>query len=235
MLNTLTIIIPIYNEEGNLAELLTRLSTAIEKIEMPTKVLAVDDCSTDNSYHLLQQLKETMPELEIIRCEKNEGQASAMCKGIALTQSSHIAFMDADLQNDPESLISLVAKCGEYDVVFGIRADRKDDLLYTLPSVVGNLLLSLLFGVRITDSGCSLRVGKTKLFKPLPYFSNCMVYWNLFIKRAGFKTIEVSTKHNKRFAGVSHYSRWKFVKTIPEMIYARIYYYPKYRSSIKVN
>lgn len=181
MLNTLTIIIPIYNEEGNLAELLTRLSTAIEKIEMPTKVLAVDDCSTDNSYPLLLKLKDTMPELEIIRCEKNEGQASAMCKGIALTQSSHIAFMDADLQNDPESLISLVAKCGEYDVVFGIRADRKDDLLYTLPSVVGNLLLSLLFGVRITDSGCSLRVGKTKLFKPLPYFSNCMVYWNLFI------------------------------------------------------
>lgn len=127
---TLSVLIPVYNEEGNLSLLYEKLVAALKKVGRPYEVIFVDDGSSDGTMEILLDLREKNPNVKIISFSRNFGQTAALSAGIDFSKGDIIIPMDGDLQNDPEDILMLLQKIEEgYDVVSGWRKDRKDPFL----------------------------------------------------------------------------------------------------------
>ena len=155
---TLSILIPVYNEEGNLSLLYEKLVAALKKVGRPYEVIFVDDGSSDGTLEILLDLREKNPNVKIISFSRNFGQTAALSAGIDSSKGDIIIPMDGDLQNDPEDILMLLQKIEEgYDVVSGWRKDRKDPFLTRrLPSIIAYKIISWIGGVYLQVFGCRL-------------------------------------------------------------------------------
>ena len=155
--------------KSNTTKSKTRTSSSSERWGRPYELLFVDDGSTDDSFGILKRVQQADRRVRVVRLRRNFGQTAAFAAGFALARGRLIATSDGDLQNDPKDLPALVARIEQgYDIACGWRKDRKDSFLTRrLPSMIANKVISWATGVRLNDYGCSLKVFRAEVVKPL--------------------------------------------------------------------
>jgi len=212
----LSIIIPVYNEEKNIALLYERLMAVCNRNNYNYEVIFIDDGSTDKTAEEIKKL----PGARYIGFRKNFGQTAAMMAGINYSTGDIIIAMDGDLQNDPEDIPKLLQKIDEgYDVVSGWRKDRKDNpIKRNLPSRMANRLISVISGVRLHDYGCSLKAYKRDVGKDVKLYGEMHRFIPIYASWMGAKVTEISVMHHPRIHGVSKYNINRVFKVILDLI-----------------
>lgn len=219
----LSVVVPVFNEEGNVRELHQKIVEACEKLGKPFEIVFVDDGSKDKTIEICRGLSP----LKLIVQRKNFGQTAAMDAGIKNSRGETIVTMDGDLQNDPADIPKLLDKMAEgFDVVSGWRKDRKDPLLKHLNSRLANILRKILLDDGIHDSGCSLKAYKRECFEGLDLFGEMHRFIPALLKTQGFKIGEIVVTHHPRRHGVTKYNWKRGVKGIVDMI--SVWFWKKY-------
>ncbi|MBN1601218.1 MAG: glycosyltransferase family 2 protein [Chitinispirillaceae bacterium] len=198
-------VIPVNNEEENLAQLLTEIDPVIGKLQTPSEVLFIDDGSTDNSLKCLQELRKPYPYIKIIVFDKNYGQSSGFDAGIQAAAGEVIITMDADLQNNPADVINLLKFYPEYEVVIGTRTRRNDSIVKLISSRIGNSVRNFITRDSIRDTGCSLKVFKSEIIKKVRLYHGMHRFMPTLCRMYGARVKEVPVSHRARSAGKSHY------------------------------
>src|SRR6516165_11662709 len=152
---SLSVVVPVHNEEPSILPLYDRLTAVLEKLRRPYEILFVDDASTDRSFELLANLAETDGHMKVVRLRRNFGQTAALAAGFDEAQGNIIISLDGDLQHAPEDIPSLLEKIDEgYDIASGWRKHRVDNAISRkLPSRIANWLMSKSSGIRLRDFG----------------------------------------------------------------------------------
>ena len=202
-----SVVIPLYNEQDNVRELVDRLVPVLERSDEGFEIVFVDDGSRDATAAIATELARGDPHLCIVRFRRNYGQTPAMAAGIEQARGDVIVTMDGDLQNDPDDIAALLAKIDEgYDIVVGWRHDRQDKLISRkIPSMIANRLIAKATGVPIQDNGCSLKAYRASLIKKIPLYSEMHRFIPAMASIAGPKIAELKVKHHARQFGQSKY------------------------------
>ena len=217
---TLSILIPVYNEEGNLSLLYEKLMTALKKAGRPYEVIFVDDGSSDGTMEILLDLREKNPNVKIVSFSRNFGQTAALSAGIDVSKGDILIPMDGDLQTDPEDILPLLQKIEEgYDVVRGWRKDRKDPLLTRrLPSILANKIISWIGGVHLHDYGCTLKAYKRDILKNIKLYGEMHRFIPIYARWIGARVSEIPVRHFPRGSGSSKYGISRIFKVILDLM-----------------
>ncbi|OGI23635.1 MAG: hypothetical protein A2194_00820 [Candidatus Moranbacteria bacterium RIFOXYA1_FULL_44_8] len=219
----ISIVIPVYNEEKNVAILHGKIVDVMRKLNEPYEVIFVEDGSTDETLKILKSLRE----IKIIILAMPLGQTAALDAGIHETRGDIIITMDGDLQNDPADIKLLLDKLSEgYDVVAGWRKNRQDSFMKNLASRAANIARKFLINDGIHDSGCSLKAFKRECFDDLDLYGEMHRFIPALLKVQGFKVAEVPVSHHSRKSGVTKYNWKRGVKGIVDMI--SVWFWKKY-------
>jgi glycosyltransferase involved in cell wall biosynthesis len=204
---TLSIIVPVFNEEDNIDSLYSKIESSLNQLGHPWELIFIDDGSKDASYERLTRLATGNDNIKIIRFVRNFGQTAALAAGIDHAQGEIIIPIDADLQNDPQDIEKLIAKLDEgYDVVSGWRKLRQDEFITRLiPSWLANQLISLISGVRLHDYGCSLKAYRREVIKQVKLYGEMHRFVPIYASWEGAKVTEIPVNHYPRQAGKSKY------------------------------
>jgi glycosyltransferase involved in cell wall biosynthesis len=216
----LSIIIPIYNEEGNIGPLMRQVFDAALTLNCSFEVLAVDDGSDDGTFALLDREASERPQLKVIRFRRNYGQTAAMMAGIDHAAGQILISLDADLQNDPADIPKLLSKLSEgYDVVSGWRIDRQDARLRrTLVSRVASRLISRLTGVRLNDYGCTLKAYRRDVIKGVKLYGEMHRFIPVYASWMGARIAEIPVQHHPRVRGASKYGLERVFKVVLDIM-----------------
>lgn len=207
-----TIIVPIYNEEDNIAGLESRLSAFLTEASVSTCVLFVDDHSSDSSLVRVKEICARHKAFFYIALSVNGGLSSALKAGFDVVGSPLTGYMDADLQTAPEDFNMLLASAGEYELVTGIRADRKDSGFKKLQSRIANGFRRIMTGDGVRDTGCPLKVIHTDMARRMPFFSGMHRFLPAMVLMMGGRVMQMPVRHFPRVAGVSKYNIWNRLK-----------------------
>jgi len=219
----LSIVAPLYNEEGNAKELHRRIVETCQKTGKPFEVIFVDDGSTDGTAQECLGLKP----LKFIEFRKNFGQTAGFDAGIKQSQGEIIITMDGDLQNDPNDIKLLLEEMDKgFDVVAGWRFKRKDSFSKRFFSRGANLLRKILIQDHIHDSGCSLKAYKKECFEDVDLFGEMHRFIPAILELQGFKVSEVKVNHLPRIHGKTKYNWKRAIKGFVDMI--SIWFWRKY-------
>ena len=211
----LSVVVPLYNEEGNVEELHKKIVEACRALGKPFEIVFIDDGSTDNTNGKCRNLSP----LKLITFRKNFGQTAAFDAGIKNSRGEIIVTMDGDLQNDPADIKLLLAKLDEgYDIVSGWRKNRKDPLMKNFSSRLANIARKILIDDGIHDSGCSLKAYRRECFEDVDLFGEMHRFIPALLKVQGFKIAEIPVSHHPRRHGVTKYSWKRGVKGLVDMI-----------------
>lgn len=204
---TLSIVVPIYNEEESVQPLYEAIRMACERNGQSYEIVFVDDGSQDQTFVLLEELYKQHSGITVVRFRKNFGQTAAMAAGFSAARGQVIVSMDGDLQNDPSDIPRLLAKIEEgYDVVCGWRKERKDKFLSRrLPSLIANWLIGKITGVPIHDNGCSLKAYRASIIKRVALYSELHRFIPAMATLAGARITELIVTHHPRKFGTSKY------------------------------
>ena len=217
---TLSILIPVYNEEGNLSVLHEKLANVLKKTGMPYEIIFVDDGSSDGSLEVLLDIRDRNPNVKIISFSRNFGQTAALSAGIDFSKGDILIPMDGDLQNDPEDILVLLQKIAEgYDVVSGWRKGRKDPFLTRrLPSVVANKIISWIGGVSLHDYGCTLKAYRRDILKNIRLYGEMHRFIPIYAQWIGARVAEIPVRHSPRGSGSSKYGMSRVFKVILDLM-----------------
>jgi undecaprenyl-phosphate 4-deoxy-4-formamido-L-arabinose transferase len=209
----ISIVIPVYNEEENLPELLRRLNASMQAIERSFEVILVNDGSRDRSLDLLREAAGQDPHLVVVDFNRNYGQHAAVFAGFEASRGEIIVTLDADLQNPPEEIAKLVAKMEEgYDVVGSIRVQRRDTLFRRLASRLVNKVTSMATGVQLHDYGCMLRAYRRGVVKTLCASKEISTFIPVLADMFAGRVTEIPVAHAERLRGESKYNFFKLVR-----------------------
>ncbi len=203
----LSIVIPIYNEAKSLPSLHAELAATLETSGKCYEIIAVDDGSRDDSLQVLKQLAAADPHMVVVSLRRNFGQTAAFAAGFDQARGAIVITLDADGQNDPADIPLLLAKMAEgYDIVSGWRQDRKEPLLTRkIPSRTANWLIVKQAGIRLHDSGCSLKAYRYEVVKTVRLYGDMHRFIPAFASWMGVKVAEVPVKDRARQFGKSKY------------------------------
>lgn len=204
----LTIIVPVFNEEDNMAALEERLAAYLPKAASKTCVLFVNDGSRDNSLQLIREACRRNPDFFYISLAQNSGLSAAMKAGIDVTESPLTGYMDADLQTTPEDFDLLLQYAGEYQLSMGIRANRKDSGFKKLQSKIANGFRRMMTHDGVQDTGCPLKIMHTDYARRVPFFTGMHRFLPALIQLQNGRVRQVPVRHFPRTAGVSKYHLW---------------------------
>ena len=200
-----SIVVPVYNEEGNIKNLTKEIVSVFEQISNDYEIIYIDDGSKDGSLAVIKELKSKYPVIKCISFEKNSGQSAALEAGFRKSSGKIIITMDADLQNDPKDIPLLLAELDHYDLVVGWRASRKDPLSKKITSKLGNFFRNIFLGEKIHDTGCSLKAFKRETVERLKLFKGMHRFFPALVTMEGYKVGEVKVNHRPRFSGKTKY------------------------------
>jgi len=219
-----SVIVPLYNEEGNLKKLDEEIKKVMISLKESYEIIYVNDGSTDGSLDKLNSLKG----VTIIDLNKNYGQATALDAGFKLAKGNIVISMDGDLQNDPRDIPSLLKKLKEenLDVVCGWRKYRKDKNGIKILTKIGRFFRSCLIKDEIHDTGCTLRVYRKNAVKSLDLQGEMHRYILALLKWKGFKMGECEVNHRPRYSGETKYGYSKAIRGFIDLIY--IWFIQKY-------
>lgn len=196
-----TIIVPLYNEEENLIRVEKELGDYLKKATLPTCVLFVNDGSTDNSLQLIEEICGRNKDFKFISFEENRGLSAAIKAGFDYASTPLIGYIDSDLQTDPEDFELLLKEIGEYDLVTGVRTDRKDSFKKNISSLIANGIRKSFTHDGMDDTGCPLKVIKADYAKRIPMFKGLHRFLPAMILLQNGKIKQVPVRHYPRIAG----------------------------------
>jgi len=208
---TLSLVIPCYNEEGNLRPLIAAIREAVEPLKLPYEIVITDDCSKDGSWAILKELAAEDPRICVQRLECNCGESAASWAGLKAARGQYLVTMDADLQNDPKDLPKFLEALRQSDCVCGTRVQTRgqgDNFIRITSSRIANWVRNRLSGEQISDAGCTYRAFKRECIENLKFFKGMHRFLPTLFKIEGFTVTEIGVTNNPRFAGRSHYGVW---------------------------
>ena len=214
---TLSVVVTVYNEEENIRPLIERITEALRGYDY--EIVYVDDGSTDGTLAALKSIDH--PSLKIVTFRKNYGQSLALMAGMDHSIGDYIITMDGDLQNDPSDIPAMLelAEKGEWDLVAGIRAKRKDGfILRKLPSLIANWIIRRSSGVHMKDYGCALKVFKADVAKELGIYGELHRFIPVLAHLEGARITQMDVKHHSRQFGKSKYGLNRTIKVISDLV-----------------
>ncbi len=206
-MNSVSIVIPVYNERDNISRLYWELHKVLPELDRPYEILFVNDGSTDGTSEKLREIAASDPKVRIVEFRRNYGQTAAMQAGIDLSNCDVIVTIDGDMQNDPADIPMMLAKLDEgYDLVHGWRKDRKDALVHRkIPSQIANWLISKVTRFPIHDLGCTLKVMRREIAQEIELYGEMHRFIPILAHQRGARCAEVVTNHFPRTAGQTKY------------------------------
>jgi undecaprenyl-phosphate 4-deoxy-4-formamido-L-arabinose transferase len=211
---TASVVIPVFNEQENLPELLERSLKACRSLNVPFEIILVDDGSRDRSPDMLREAAEKNPgEIIAVLLNRNYGQHSAVMAGFAQAKGEVIISLDADLQNPPEEIPNLYHKLvsEDLDVVAGIRVPREDSALRKIPSWCVNRITQKVTGVKMHDYGCMLRAYSAQVVRAMLQCTEHSTFIPVLANSFAKRTAEVEVRHAQRSRGDSKYNFFKLI------------------------
>ena len=203
----LSVVVPVFNEVANLRLLHAEISLALEQLGRVSEVIYVDDRSTDGSLELLLEIQREDPRVRVVLFRRNFGQTAALAAGFEQARGKLVVTLDGDLQNDPADIQRLLAEIDRgCDVVAGWRKERHDGLwLRRIPSWLANQLISFSTGMRIHDTGCTLKAFRKDLVERLVIYSEQHRFLPALAMGSGARVRELPVNHRPRRFGKSKY------------------------------
>jgi len=222
----ISLVAPLYNEEGNVAELHRQIHSALEGMKLPYEIIFIDDGSSDQTVAIAK----TLYPLKLICLRRNFGQTAAMDAGIHAAKYDYIVTIDGDLLNDPADSPELIAylEKSNLDVVSGWRKNRKDTFFKRFTSRGANMLRWLIVHDGIHDSGCSLKVYRKECFEGVRLYGEMHRFIPALLKIKGFRIGEMVVNHRPRTAGVTKYNWKRTFKGFVDMI--SLWFWSKFAS-----
>jgi glycosyltransferase involved in cell wall biosynthesis len=217
----LSIVVPVYNEAPNLEELHREIAAALDRSGRSYEVIYIDDGSTDGSFDKLRWIHGRDRHVRVIQFRRNFGQTAGFAAGFAEARGRLIVTLDGDRQNDPADIPALVERLerDDLDVVCGWRKDRKDPYWSRrLPSSVANKLISWATGVRLNDYGCSLKVYRAEVVKPLHIYGELHRFLPALVSEVGARIGEQPVHHRPRTQGQSKYGISRTVRVMLDLV-----------------
>lgn len=203
-----TIVVPVYNEEDNLKRVELELSKYIEIATKKTKILFVNDGSKDNSQELIEAICSNNNNFSFINFKENCGLSAAISAGFKNCDTELVGYIDSDLQTAPEDFNLLLKEIGAYDLVTGVRANRKDSFVKNMSSTIANGIRRAFTHDGMDDTGCPLKVIKTEYAKTIPMFKGLHRFLPAMILLQNGKIKQVPVQHFPRIAGEAKYGLW---------------------------
>lgn len=205
---TFTIIIPVYNEEDNLFRVELELSKYIKNCPIQADVLFVNDGSSDNSQNLIEDICSKDPLFSFIQFKENRGLSAAIKAGFDHVNSDLVGYIDSDLQTSPADFNLLLSEIDEFDLVTGVRSNRKDSFVKNMSSTIANGIRRAFTNDGMDDTGCPLKVIKTEYAKRIPMFNGLHRFLPAMILLQDGKIKQVPIQHYPRIAGEAKYHLW---------------------------
>ena len=211
-LPVISLVVPVFNEEGTLEEVCRRSLATLESLGKPFELIVVDDGSLDGTWAIAERLVASEPPVRAVRLKRNFGQHPAMHAGLSRARGDIIVTMDADLQNVPEDLPKLIAAVeGGVDVASGRRRGRDDSWGRTFPSKMVNGMLRRFTGVEIADFGCAFNAYSRSAIEPVLGVIGKQKFTKALVLSAGASVVEVDLSHQARADG-SRYSPFRLIR-----------------------
>lgn len=204
----LTIIVPIYNEDGNLFRLEKELLSYIKIAIYPTTILLINDGSTDKSQHYIEEICNRNEFFNYISFTKNSGLSAAIKAGFDTVSTELVGYIDADLQTSPHDFNLLLKHIDTYDLVTGVRINRKDTLVKNVTSIISNHIRRAFTHDGMDDTGCPLKVIKTEVAKRIPMFKGLHRFLPAMVILQNKTVIQIPINHYSRIAGQSKFGVW---------------------------
>ena len=218
----ISIVIPLRDEAENVVPLHRELTDVLDQLDVSYEVILVDDGSIDGTFEQLAGVQARDPKVKVIRFTRNFGQTAAFAAGFAEARGGYIVTLDGDLQNDPRDIPQMLALARRKDIVSGWRRKRKDNFFTRyLPSATANWLLGLVTGVRLHDNGCSLKVYRAKVVKPLKLRPGLHRYLPAIASQLGGRVAEVEVNHRPRQHGHSKYNLSRTFRVVADLVQLR--------------
>ena len=218
---SLSIVVPIYNEALNIPILYERLTDVLTRMGNSYEVICVDDGSKDSSFAALTEIAQKDSRIKVIHFRHNFGQTAAIAAGIEVSSGDIVILIDSDLENDPEDIKTIVDMMGEgYDVVSGWRKDRWKGEFVTrkIPSLAANLLISKVTGVKLNDFGCTLKGYRRDIIKNIILYGEMHRFIPAYAKRHGARIGEVEVRFAPRIHGKSNYGFSRVLRVLPDLL-----------------
>jgi glycosyltransferase involved in cell wall biosynthesis len=217
----ISIVLPVYNEAGNLEIFIPELSKVLQKMGRSYEIIAVDDGSKDGSCDVLRRLKQDESHLRLIRFRRNFGQTAGFAAGFDLARGRYVITMDADGQNDPADIPAMLRLMeeGEYDIVSGWRQQRKEPFLSRrLPSMIANRIIGRSTGVVLHDYGCSLKIYHWQVAKNVKLYGELHRFIPALASGLGVRVAEMPVNDRPRQFGSSKYNITKTIRVILDLV-----------------
>jgi dolichol-phosphate mannosyltransferase len=203
----LSVVIPVYNEEDNLPHLWPELRSVLEPLRLGFEVVFVDDGSRDHSAELIRGFRDADPRVRLVRLKTNAGETAATDAGFKAARGRLVVTMDADLQNDPHDIPTLLAHLDRWDAVTGWRVDRGDgdSVVRRASSWVANRARNWISEESIQDSGCTFRAFRRECLRGLVLYRGFHRFIPTLLRMRGYRVIEVPVRNRPRRFGQSKY------------------------------
>ncbi len=214
-----SVVIPLYNEEENIAILHQRLKETLDRLGCGYEIIYVDDGSADRTLAGLEKIQAEDKKVVILSLRRNFGQTAAFAAGFDFARGDIVITMDGDLQNDPSDIPKFLDLIKDHDLVSGWRKKRKDAFITRrLPSMLANWIISKVTGVKLHDYGCSLKAYRREVIKNLKLYGEMHRFIPAVASWYGVRVVEVETTHYPRLRGKSKYGLSRTMKVILDLI-----------------
>ncbi|MFH1963945.1 MAG: glycosyltransferase family 2 protein [Acidobacteriota bacterium] len=217
----LSIVVPMYEEEGNAALLHEQISAVLDDLKgLEAEIIYINDGSADQTLEELKKAAQQDPRVTVLDLRRNYGQTAAMSAGFDRARGEVIVAMDGDLQNDPSDIPILLEELEKgFDVVSGWRKDRKDNsLMRTFPSWIANWLIGQVTGVKLHDYGCSLKAYRGEILKDVKLYGEMHRFIPALAAWVGGRVTELPVKHHARQHGKAKYGINRTFRVILDLI-----------------
>ena len=231
--STVSVVVPVYNEEENAAELVRQIGEAMDRSPRPWELIVVDDGSSDGTLRVLNQICADASHLRVLELQRNYGQTAAMQAGIDASRGDLVVTLDGDLQNDPADIPRLMDQLENegLDLLQGWRKRRKDDLiLRKIPSRIANRLIARITGVHLHDYGCSLKVYRGSAIRNVRLYGEMHRFIPAWMSRhtAPHRIAETEVNHRPRVAGRSKYGLSRVYRVLIDLLV--VYFFLRFLS-----
>ena len=203
-----TIIVPVYNEEDNLQRVEAELAAYLEVASIPAAILFVNDGSKDNSLSMIQDICQRNEHFHYISFVANRGLSAAIKAGFDYVETPWLGYIDSDLQTAPEDFNRLLEHTAAYDLITGVRADRKDSFVKNMSSKIANGIRRAFTHDGMDDTGCPLKVIRTDMAKRIPMFKGLHRFLPAMILLQEGRVLQVPVRHFPRVAGTAKFGLW---------------------------
>ncbi len=204
----ISVVVPVFNEEENLPILVPQIVEVLKPLRKTYEMIFVDDGSTDRSRGILKEMVGQYPQIRVLGFKKNCGETAAGAAGLREARGEIVITIDADLQNDPRDIPTMLEYLKDYDMVTGWRRKREDSWVKRITSRIANRVRNRLSGETVQDSGCTFRAYKRECLQNIKLYKGMHRFMPTLVKMEGFRVIEIPIAHHPRKFGVSKYTTW---------------------------